>query len=72
MLQFTYMQLFVLMLINTAIAALLLIIGIDVGYKLINNKKPIKNNIIQDFALPKELQPRSILEDDENENQFLR
>ncbi len=72
MLQFTYVQLFVLLLFNTIIAALLMIIGIDVGYKLVNNKKPIKSSIIQDFALPKELQPRSILEDDENENQFLR
>lgn len=72
MLQFTYIQLFVLMLSNAIITALLLIIGIDIGYKLFNNKKPIKNNIIPEIPLPVELQPKSIYEIDENENHFLR
>lgn len=71
-LQFTYIQLFVLILSSTIITALLLIIGIDMGYKLPDNKKPIKNNFIPEVTLPVELQPKSIYETDENENQFLR
>lgn len=57
MLQFTYIQLFVLMFSNTMITAFLLITGIDMGYRLLNNKKPIKNNVIPEISLPIELQP---------------
>lgn len=72
MLQFTFMQLFVLFLFYTITIASLLIVGIDLGYKLLNNKKPIKNNIIPEIPLPVELQPKSIYEVEDNENHFLR
>lgn len=72
MLHFTYTQLFVLMLSIALIASSLLIIGIDIGYKLLNNKKPTKNKIIPENPLPVELQPKSIYEIEDNENHFLR
>lgn len=71
MLQITYTQLFVLIIAYTILMGLALIIGIDLGSKLANSKKPIKN-FIPDITLPVELQPKSIYEIEENENQFLR
>ncbi len=71
MLQITYTQLFVLIIAYTILIGLVLIIGIDLGCKLTNNKKLVKN-IIPNITLPVELQPKSIYEVEENENQFLR
>ena len=68
-----FWQLITLILIYTIFIAFALYYGVMLGYSINKRKKPELPKVYPaEFSLPVELQPKSILDLEDDENQFLR